>query len=101
MGYWASMLILQETLAQCGAPVADSDAVQRDLVSKILRSVESISRGTMGPYRVGYSLRIAYEFASAEAQVWIGGMLDQFSKSYAATDKKTYPAPRKDLEGYA
>ncbi|KAI5465566.1 hypothetical protein BGZ63DRAFT_349216 [Mariannaea sp. PMI_226] len=100
MSYWASMLILQETLAQCGTPVPDSDAAQQDLVSKILRSVESVSQGVMGPYRVGYSLRIAYEFASAEAQLWIGRMLDQFSKKYAATDRHTYPAPREDSGGF-
>ncbi|KPM34066.1 hypothetical protein AK830_g12511 [Neonectria ditissima] len=94
LAYWASMLILQETLAQCGAPVPGSDAAREELVSNILRSVESIGRGTMGPYRVGYSLRIAYEFANAEAQRWIGTLLDRFSKSYAALDKTMYPAPR-------
>ncbi|KAK7418827.1 hypothetical protein QQX98_003689 [Neonectria punicea] len=96
LAYWASMLILQETLAQCGSPVPGSDAARQVLVSNILRSVESIGRGVMGPYRVGYSLRIAYEFASAKEQLWIGSLLDRFSKSYAAVDKTMYPAPRGD-----
>ncbi|KAI8677234.1 hypothetical protein LRP88_09737 [Fusarium phalaenopsidis] len=101
MGYWASMLILQETLAQCGMPVPNSEASQRDLVEKILRSVESVGQGTMGPYRVGFSIRIAYEFSSAEEQRWIRSILDQFSRSYAAVDKKSYPAPKADTDGYS
>ncbi|KAL2693812.1 hypothetical protein Neosp_000378 [[Neocosmospora] mangrovei] len=101
MGYWASMLILQETLAQCGMPVPNSEASQRDLVQKILRSVESVGQGTMGPYRIGFSIRIAYELASAEEQRWIGTMLDQFSKSYAAVDRKSYPAPKADTDSYS
>lgn len=100
LGSWASIIILQEVLTQCGWPV-DYEASQRDLVQKILRSVESVGKGIMGPYRVGYSLRIAYEFASAEAQVWIRGLLDGFSKSYAALDKSMYPTPRADQNGYA
>lgn len=100
MGYWASMLILQETLAQCGTPVPHSEASQRDLVEKILRSVESVGQGTMGPYRVGFAIRIAYELASAEEQRWIGSMLDQFSRRYAAVDRRGYPAPKTDADDY-
>ncbi|KAM0343244.1 hypothetical protein ACHAPU_008694 [Fusarium lateritium] len=92
MGYWASMLILEETLVQCGTPRADS--VTRYFVEQILRSLESVGRGTMGPYRVGYAVRIVYEFATAEEQRWIGRMLDKFSQGYAAVDKKTYPKPK-------
>lgn len=100
LAVWASMLILQETMVQCGAPAPGSDAAKQDLVSNILRSIESVGRGTMGPYRVGFSLRIAYEFASTEAQLWIRTLLDKFTKSYAAVDKATYPAPREDKDGY-
>lgn len=100
MAYWASMLILEETLIQCRWPVSFEDS-QRELVKNILRSVECVGKGTMGPYRLGYSLRIAYEFASADAQVWIRSLLDQYSRKYAATDKATYPTPRIDQRGYA
>ncbi|CAM1505403.1 Fc.00g110400.m01.CDS01 [Cosmosporella sp. VM-42] len=99
LAYWASMLILQETLTQCAWP-ENFDESQRDFVQNILRSVETVGRGTMGPYRVGYSLRIAYEFASADAQEWIRGLLDGYSKSYAAMDKSLYPTTRLDEEGY-
>ncbi|KAK5990029.1 hypothetical protein PT974_08292 [Cladobotryum mycophilum] len=100
MSYWASMLILQELLTRCNWP-EDFEESQRELVQNILRSVESVGQGVLGPYRVGYSLRIAYEFASSEAQQWIRAMLDRFSKSYAATDKTLYPSPRMDQKGYA
>ena len=100
LAYWASMLILQETLKQCAWP-ENFDESQHNFVQNILRSVETVGRGTMGPYRVGYSLRIAYEFASADAQEWIRGLLDGYSKSYAAMDKSLYPTPRLDEDGYA
>jgi hypothetical protein len=100
MGYWASMLILQELLIRCQWPV-DYQESQKELVQNILRSIESVGRGTMGPFRLGYSIRIVYEFASAEAQRWIITLLDRFSKRYAATDKDTYPSPRVDAQGYS
>ncbi|KAM6488046.1 hypothetical protein HDV62DRAFT_11105 [Trichoderma sp. SZMC 28011] len=100
MGYWASMLILQELMLQCGWPV-DYRESQKELVQNILRSVESVGSGTMGPFRLGYSIRIAYEFASVEAQRWIISLLDKFSKRYAATDKNSYPSPRADAQGYS
>lgn len=97
MGYWASILILQEALVQCQWP-EDFGASRTELVQNILRSLESVGAGTMGPYRVGFSVRIAYEFASAEHQHWILGLLDRFKKTYAATDRATYPKPRLDGE---
>ncbi|KAL7950424.1 hypothetical protein V8C42DRAFT_306463 [Trichoderma barbatum] len=100
MGYWASMLILQELLIKCEWPV-DYRESQKELVHNILRSIECVGSGTMGPFRLGYSIRIVYEFASAEAQRWIITLLDKFSKRYAATDKNTYPSPRADAQGYS
>lgn len=97
MGYWASMLVLEETLVQCGTPRADSHSTTRYFVEQILRSLESVGQGTMGPYRVGFAVRIVYEFATAEEQRWIASMLDRFSQGYAAIDKKTYPKPKDDV----
>ncbi|KAF4969784.1 hypothetical protein FSARC_3061 [Fusarium sarcochroum] len=96
MGYWASRLILEETLVQCGTPLANSEASIRHLVEQILRSIESVGRGTMGPYRIGFAVRIVYEFATGEEQRWITSMLDKFSGRYAAIDKSTYPQPKDD-----
>lgn len=100
MGYWASMLILQELLMRCRWPVDFRDS-QKQLVQNILRSIETMGRGIMGPFRLGYSIRIVYEFANAETQRWIITMLDRFSKRYAATDKGSYPSPRVDAQGYS
>ncbi|KAG7419739.1 Uncharacterized protein Forpe1208_v003044 [Fusarium oxysporum f. sp. rapae] len=96
MGYWASMLILEETLVECGTPRANSEISIRYFVNQILRSVESVGRGTMGPYRIGFAIRIVYEFATGQEQRWIASMLDRFSQGYAAIDKKTYPKPKDD-----
>ncbi|KAK1239745.1 hypothetical protein MKX07_001199 [Trichoderma sp. CBMAI-0711] len=100
MGYWASMLILQELLMRCRWPVDFRDS-QKQLAQNILRSIETMGRGIMGPFRLGYSIRIVYEFANAETQRWIITMLDRFSKRYAATDKGSYPSPRVDAQGYS
>ncbi|EHK16635.1 uncharacterized protein TRIVIDRAFT_40583 [Trichoderma virens Gv29-8] len=100
MGYWASMLILQELLIKCQWPV-DYRESQKELMHNILRSIESVGSGTMGPFRLGYSIRIAYEFANVETQRWIISLLDKFSKRYAATDKNSYPSPRVDAQGYS
>ncbi|KAK4062584.1 transcriptional regulator family: Fungal Specific TF [Trichoderma aggressivum f. europaeum] len=100
MGYWASMLVLQELLIQCEWPVDYRDS-QKELVQNILRSIESVGSGIMGPFRLGYSIRIVYEFVSVETQRWIISLLDKFSKRYAATDKNSYPSPRVDAQGYS
>jgi hypothetical protein len=97
MGYWTSMLILEETLIECGTPRANADVSSRYFVEQILRSIESVARGAMGPYRVGFAVRIVYEFATGEEQRWITRLLDKFSKDYAAVDKRTYPKPKDDL----
>lgn len=99
-GYWASMLILQETLRLCQWPVSYEES-QREYVQNILKSIEHVGKGIMGPYRMGYAMRIAYELANAESQQWIRDRLDKFSKRYAATDKASYPSPRIDQVGYS
>lgn len=99
ISFYASMCLLQEFLQRLGwqQPFETS---QQEYLQTILRSVEDISQGPLGPYRIGYSLRIAYELADAEAQEWIRGCLDRFKNTYAATDKKSYPEMRTDNQGY-
>ena len=101
MSYWASMLILQETLIQCQVRVEELREDQKELVLNILRSIEDVGKGTLGPQRVGYPVRIAYEFAEVKSQEWIRKVLDGFKKTYAATDKATYPQLRVDGSGYS
>ncbi|KAM3482385.1 hypothetical protein MY5147_000233 [Beauveria neobassiana] len=98
MSHHATMCLLQEFLQQLDwtQPFATS---QKEYAHIILRSVEDISQGPLGPYRIGYAMRIAYELADAEAQEWIRGCLDRFKSTYAATDKQTYPEMRTDNKG--
>ncbi|KAG8416508.1 hypothetical protein J3458_007091 [Metarhizium acridum] len=98
--YWACPLILQEALVQCEWP-EEFEQSRGELIRNILRSIETVGAGTMGPYSVGFGIRIAYELASAEVQLWLRRVLDRFTKTYAATDKSTYPAPRTDDGGYS
>lgn len=91
MGYWASMLILQETLVQCRFPVDYADC-NKEFALNILRSVETVGQGLMGGYRCGYSIRIAFEFVDDKQKAWLGMWLGRFEKNYAATSTKTYPS---------
>lgn len=99
LSFYATMCLLQEFMQQTGWR-EEFATPQSEYVQIILRSVEDISQGPMGPYRIGYALRIAYELADAEAQEWIRGCLDRFKNVYAATDKTTYPEMRTDSGGY-
>lgn len=92
MSYWATMLILQETLNQCQYPIDYSES-NHQLVRNILRSVETVAADVMGPYRIGYSIRIAYEFADIRAQAWVTSLLVGFQKRYAAVSAEKYPEP--------
>lgn len=91
MGYWASLLILQFTLASCHYPVVFAQSSQ-DLLNNILKSVEYTSQGLMGPYRIGYSLRIAVEFAGPQERAWIRQILGRTAGSFAATTPTEAPS---------
>lgn len=97
--YWATMLLLQEIMTLCNWPQG-FDEVQQQYVRNILRSIESMAQNALGPYRLGYAIRIAYELASADAQRWIRMWLDRMAARYAAVDKATYPTQRGDEKGY-
>ncbi|KAK0722870.1 hypothetical protein B0T26DRAFT_674516 [Lasiosphaeria miniovina] len=92
MSYWATMLILQEILNLCHYPVSYA-ASNRQLADNIFRSIETVHPGYMGPYRVGYPVRIAYEFADVSTQVWLAAVLAKTEKHYAATSPTGYPEP--------
>lgn len=91
MGYWASMLILQSTLASCHYPDHCAHRSQ-ELLDNILKSVEYTSQGLMGPYRIGYSLRIAVEFAGPRERAWIARVLRRTAGSFAATTPTEEPS---------
>ena len=90
MNYYATMLILQEVLNYCRYQV-NFYASNQELADNILRSIETVATGTMGPLRAGYPLRIAYEVADTPKRLWIKSVLERFQKYYAATDPDEYP----------
>ena len=98
MGYWATLLILEETLMQCKCK-EDFRESEEENCQNILKSLEQVGEGTLGPFRIGYSIRIAYDFANAESQLWIRNKLDLYTKSYAAINKETFPEPKADRKG--
>ncbi|KAK8139136.1 hypothetical protein PG984_002516 [Apiospora sp. TS-2023a] len=111
MGYWASLCIVYATLMECrqasspSPPNSDDDddencygsgaaSAFETLADRILRSVETVGEGMMGPYRCGYSIRIAYEVVDERTQAWIRMWVARFEKRYAATAVESYPSPR-------
>jgi hypothetical protein len=92
MSFWATLLILQECLRLGQWPV-DYTASNRELARNIYRSLECVGAGLMGPMRVGYPLRIAYDFADVRTQMWIGSLLERFKERYASTAPDGYPKP--------
>lgn len=92
MGYWASMLIIQNVLNGCRQN-NDYTEKNNEFANNIFRSLEHVSAGVMGPYRVGYSIRIAYEFADVPTQYWIHTLLARFQPFYAAMSGDVYPRP--------
>lgn len=100
MGFWACMLIVQECLQQCGSET-NYEGLNQEYVRMIFRSVEHLSKGILGPFRVGFAIRVAYEFADKRAQEWVLGLLAGFSKRYAATTNADYPEPQDNEYGYS
>ncbi|KAK7908660.1 hypothetical protein PG985_015963 [Apiospora marii] len=115
MGYWASLCIVHATLMECRqaspspnninnecANDGDDDesyygkdtaaATFEPLADRILRSVETVGEGLMGPYRCGYSIRIAYEVVDERAQAWVRMWVARFERRYAATAVESYPS---------
>jgi hypothetical protein len=88
--YWACMIIVQEILMACGC--IPEDALDGDeLVNNICKSVEYNATGTWGPYRMAFSLRLAWELADPVVRDWIGEWHERWSKTYAATSPAALP----------
>ena len=92
LGYWASMLIIQNVLNGCHQ---NDEYTQKNhlFARNIWRSLETVAAGVMGPYRVGYAVRISFEFADLPTQVWIHSLLARWQPLYAATSGDDYPSP--------
>jgi hypothetical protein len=91
MSFWATLLVLQECLVQCGINPAEYGHRNGQLAADILRSVECVGRGVMGGYRVGYPVRVAWEVVDGKTRGWIKGFLESTEGTYAAASYGTYP----------
>ncbi|KAJ5808774.1 hypothetical protein N7474_010043 [Penicillium riverlandense] len=87
--YYSYMVIIHEILRVCGQPGPHADMVSY-FCDQICKSVEYSSTGFLGPYRVGFPLRVAIEVADPETRAWIMGRLQEFSKIYAAAQPKNF-----------
>lgn len=92
MSHWASLLILQESLNQCHAGPGLLYMNNEELAHNILRSIEYVGRGLMGPHRVGYPLRVAYDFVDVDTQAWTLSKVSGYNGTYAAMSADVYPA---------
>jgi hypothetical protein len=88
-GYYSYMVIIHEILKTCGYP-GDHAMMVVYFRDQICKSVEYNSVGVMGPYRMGFPLRVAFEIADPITRSWILSRLERFSKNYAAAQPKNY-----------
>lgn len=97
--YWATMLILQEALNQCCEDGQEGryDEDNEKLARNILRATESVGRGIMGPYRISYALRIAYDFVDLPLKMWVLSAAGRYSQQYSAMSTETFPRPNANI----
>ncbi|OGE58167.1 hypothetical protein PENARI_c001G00647 [Penicillium arizonense] len=88
-GYYSFMAIIHEILKTCCQP-GQHAAMVIYFRDQICKSVEYTSVGIMGPYRMGFPLRVAFEIADPVTRSWILNRLGQFSKIYAAAQPENY-----------
>jgi hypothetical protein len=88
-GYYSYMVIIHEIFKTCGYP-GNHEMMVAYFRDRICMSVEYNSVGVMGPYRMGFPLRVAFEIADTVTRSWILNRLEQFSKTYAAAQPENY-----------
>jgi hypothetical protein len=93
LAYWSNLLILQECINDCcdAGTSKPFEATNLQLAKDILRGIVQIGAGFMGPYRVGYPLRVAIDFVDEDTQTWALKMVDRYNEHYAAMSSKVYP----------
>ncbi|KAJ5095852.1 hypothetical protein NUU61_005208 [Penicillium alfredii] len=87
--YYAYKVIIHEILKTCIYP-GQHEATTIYFRDQICRSIEYNGIGILGPYRMGFPLRVAFEVADPVTRSWILGHLERFSKIYAAAQSKDY-----------
>ncbi|GFF57360.1 uncharacterized protein AN5342 [Aspergillus udagawae] len=91
ISYYAYMAIMHEALRTLGYPGAH-EAMVAFFRDQICKSVEYNGTGPLGPYRMGFPLRVAYEVADPKTKSWIENHLVQMSQHYSAVQPKNFAA---------
>lgn len=81
-GYYSYMVLVHEILRTSGYP-GDHGAMAAYFRDQICKSVQYTAQGFLGPYRMGFPLRVAWEVASPAVKEWITGCTKKFSEFYA------------------
>lgn len=90
-GYYAMIIILHRILTECHHPAGDAGEISL-AVEKICKSVEYMAgTGILGPYRLGFSIRVAFEVGTLTTKLWIRKWLMRFEKFYRACSPNNYP----------
>ncbi|KAL3462294.1 hypothetical protein BJX64DRAFT_140758 [Aspergillus heterothallicus] len=87
--YYSYMVLVHEILKTCGYP-GEHEAMVTYFRDKICKSVEYTAQGLLGPYRMGFALRVAWEVADAVTKEWIRGCLKTFSEFYSVMREENY-----------
>ncbi|KAJ5212354.1 uncharacterized protein N7498_004000 [Penicillium cinerascens] len=90
-GYCSYMAIIHEVLKTFGCPGPQASMVVY-FCDQICKSVEYSGAGVLGPFRLGFPLRVAYEVSDRPIRSWILTRLEGFSKTYAAAQPKNFEA---------
>ena len=88
-GYYSYMVIIHELLRACGYP-GQHEAMVVYLRDQICKSVEYNGKGLLGPYRMAFPLRVAFEVADPVVKSWIEGWLMRFSNVYPAVHPQKF-----------
>lgn len=89
-GYWTCMLICQESLNQVN-PKEEYTKTNKEYARNIYRSLETVGAGIMGGYRIGFAVRVAYDFADIATQSYIRALLERMKAMYGSVDPSGYP----------
>ncbi|KAJ2906862.1 C6 zinc finger domain protein [Zalerion maritima] len=98
LGFWACMFLYKFTLWNLDADKypcyrAEAEKHRED----ILKSLEFIAKGVSGLYRIGFGIRLIFEFSSPMEQAWLRGVLRRAKPMYGSVNPELYP-PQKVLE---
>lgn len=80
--YYSYMVLIHEILRTSGYP-GDHGAMVAYFRDQICKSVQYTAQGFLGPYRMGFPLRVSWEVADPAVKEWIAGCTKKFSEFYA------------------